>query len=281
MTDKRLHAPARAFALFLPVLLPAVLWVLCGLCPRPSAAFTGTDIPVPPGLAADPAAGPDAAGAAFVGIPYRQDGTIDEQGRFTLFARPELRFAGPGLNCSGLVLGISRFLLGRNISLKDAARDRLGDSGPGAPAGADWDFGWDLILNISQGTPRTLLLPGFRIADPQAGSGNAPRGFIINETGSLPELCGRMRRGFFYLVSFSVEGHRRGYGLQHYHVGLILPSATGEAWFYQTSGKRGRSVRWDLNSEDGRATFRRAFADTGNRRKMMLVLEVDLPHKAS
>jgi hypothetical protein len=280
MTKKRLHAPACASVLPLLLLSLSVLWTLFGLCPRPVAGFTGMEVPVPPGLAPALPVGPDAAAAVFVGIPYRQDGTIDEHGRFTLFARPELRFAGPGLNCSGLVLGISRFLLGRNISLKDAARDRLGDSGPGAPAGEDWDFGWDLILNISQGTPRTLLLPGFRIADPEAGSGNAPRGFIIHETGSLPELCGRMRRGFFYLVSFSVEGHRRGYGLQHYHVGIILPSATGEAWFYQTSGKRGRSVRWNLNSEDGRAAFRRAFADTDNKRKMMLVLEVDLPHRA-
>jgi hypothetical protein len=276
MNAVRLRAPLCALPLSL-----FVLWAFLALCFRPERILADTAVPVPPGLTSDPTAGPDAAAAAFVGIPYRQDGAIDEQGRFTLFARPDLRFAGPGLNCSGLVLGMARFLLGRNITLADAARDRLGDSGPGASAGQDWDFGWDLVLNISQGTPRTLLLPGFRIADPEAGSGEAPRGFVIRETSSLPELCGRMRRGFFYLVSFSVEGHRRGYGLQHYHVGLILPSATGEAWFYQTSGKRGRSARWDLNSEDGRAAFRRAFADTGDRRKMMLVLEVDLPHRAS
>jgi hypothetical protein len=265
------------------VRVPALflLWALFASDFRPVPAFAADDVPVPPGLPTDTAADTDAAAAAFVGVPFRQDGAIDENGRFTLFSRPELRFAGPGLNCSGLVLGISRFLLDRNISLKDAARDRLGDSGPNAPDGRDWDFGWDLILNISQGTPRTLLLPGFRIADPEAGSGRTPRGFAVNEESSLPELCGRMRRGFFYLVSFSVEGHRRGYGLQHYHVGLILPSAKGEAWFYQTSGKRGRAARWNLNSEDGRAAFRRAFADTGGRRKMMFVLEVDLPHRAS
>ncbi|MDR1946311.1 MAG: hypothetical protein LBQ51_04000 [Desulfovibrio sp.] len=257
-----------------------LLQVLAALCFWPAPADAGMDVvPVPPGLKMDLSAGPDAAAAAFVGIPYRPDGAIDEKGRFTLFARPELSFSGPGLNCSGLVLGISRFLLGRNISLEDAARDRLGDSGPNAPEGEDWDFGRDLILNISQGTPRTLLLPGFRIADPDIGSGAAPRGFDIHEESSLPELSGRMRRGFFYLVSFSVEGHRRGYGLQHYHVGLILPSAKGEAWFYQTSGRRGSSVRWDLNSEHGRAAFRRAFANTGNKRKMMLVVEADLPNR--
>ncbi|MDR1489949.1 MAG: hypothetical protein LBS65_05620 [Desulfovibrio sp.] len=216
-----------------------------------------------------------AAALPFLGIPYRQDGAVDENGFFTLFASPKRRFSSPGLNCSGLVLGISRSLLRKNLTLGEAARDRLGDSGPGAKRGEDWDFGWDLVLNISEGEPRALLLPGGLSADPAAGDGLSPRGIDIHKKGELEELCGRLHPGFFYLVSLSAEG--RGPGLAHYHVGLILPDAGGRVWLYQTTGKGKISGRRDLCGATGRDAFRRSFANTGGKRKMMLVIEVALP----
>ncbi|MDR3177208.1 MAG: hypothetical protein LBU06_11855 [Desulfovibrio sp.] len=235
-------------------------------------------LPLPAGLDALREAGDaQAAARAFLGIPYRRDGAVDENGFFTLFAAPGRRFSSPGLNCSGLVLGISRFLLRKNITLGEAARDRLGDSGPGAKLGEDWDFGWDLILNVSEGQPRALLLPGGLRADPAAGDGLSPRGFDIHEKGGLEELCGRLRPGFFYLVSLSAEGRRAGQSLSHYHVGLILPDAGGRAWLYQTTGRGKTSGRRDLCGPAGLDAFRRSFANTGVKRKMLLVLEVALP----
>jgi hypothetical protein len=233
--------------------------------------------PPPAGLDALRGSGDaQAAAGAFLGIPYRRDGTVDENGFFTLFASPARRFSSPGLNCSGLVLGISRFLLHKNLTLGEAARDRLGDSGSGAKLGEDWDFGWDLILNISEGEARALLLPGGLRADPAAGSGLSPRGIDIHGKGELEELCARLRPGFFYLVSLSVEGRGAVRGLSHYHVGLILPDAGGRAWLYQTTGRGKTSGRRDLCGDAGRGAFRRSFANTG-KRKMMLVLEVALP----
>lgn len=251
---------------------------LCPLCPLYREAYAA-DVPVPSGLFPGnrQPAETDALMQAFLGLPYRADGAIDASGAYTLFADPAQRFSTPGLNCSGLVLETARFLLGRNITLAEATRDRLGDSGPGAPMGEDWDFGWDLILNVSEGFPRRFLLPGNKTADPDSASGTTFRGYDIQSGSTWRELPGRLRPGHFYLVSLSAEGRRKGYGLQHYHVGCIYVGASGEAWFYQTTGKGGGVNRRDLKSPAGQASFKRAFANTGNNRKMLLVLETDLP----
>ena len=95
----------------------------------------------------------------FLVIQYRQDGMVDDAGHWSQFAMPEKTFATPGLNCSGLLLEGARLLLERNISFKEAIKDRLGDSGKSAPLGEDWDFGWDLVMNISEEYKRTLILP--------------------------------------------------------------------------------------------------------------------------
>lgn len=220
---------------------------------------------------------PQAVPEAFLGLPYRVDGAINELGEYTLFAERSRRFSTPGLNCSGLVLGASRFLLGRNITLDEAVRDRNGDSGPGAPDGEDWDFGWDLILNLSEGFSRRFLLPGGAVAGPAGSSGFTYRGYDFHDEKTWRELPSRFLPGHLYLLSLNVEGHVKGYGLQHYHVGLVHVADTGEAWFYQTTGKGGKVNRRNLNSKQGQDSFRRSFANTGKTRKMVLVLEVDLP----
>ncbi|MDR0826576.1 MAG: hypothetical protein LBN33_01680 [Desulfovibrio sp.] len=254
-----------------------ILLCLGLFCPPAQA-----DAPPPPqGLGKlAKATDPHTVAESFLGIPYRVDGAIDDQGFFTLFADPARRFSSPGLNCSGLVLGMSRFLLQKNIPLQGVLRDRLGDSGPGAKLGEDWDFGWDLVMNISEGIPRTLLLPDFAVADPVAGSGIGPRGYDIHKPGSLEELGRRLRPGFLYLVSMSVEGRREGYPLSHYHVGLILVNGKGQAWFYQTTGRGGAANRRDLKSAAGRESFRKSFANGGDNRRMLLVVEVDLPARS-
>lgn len=240
------------------------------------AAAAHAATPVPPGVFFA-GSGPDDVCAAFLDIPYRTDGTVDETGAYTTFADRSRRFSTPGLNCSGLVLGMSRFLLGRNITLDEAVRDRHGDSGPGAPGGEDWDFGWDLIMNISEGLPRRWLLPGMKVAGTEGSTGSTHPGYVIQSDATWRELPGRFHPGRLYLLSLTDHGRLKGYGLQHYHVGLVLVASGGEAWFYQTTGKGAVANRRDLKSMNGVKSFRRSFADNGKTKKTVLVLEVDLP----
>ena len=215
--------------------------------------------------------------ALFLGIPYRIDGAIDEQGRYTLFAVQDQLFAEPGLNCSGFVLQASRQLLRKNIPLDVATRDRLRDSGPDAAMGHDWDFGWDLVMNISEGVERSLLLPGGILADPAAGSGLDPLGFDLHAPETWQELPDRIRPNHLYLVSFSRPTKQRGYSLQHYHVGLFIRTSEKDWYIYHTSRQRGRVGRDNLGNEQGRARFLRSFANTGDHRKHIFVIEVPLP----
>ncbi len=100
------------------------------------------------------AAAPSVAVAPLLGTPYRDDGVDDPAGRHTLFADQAKTFPDRGLNCSGFVVTASRGILGRPLPLDAMRRDRKGDSGPGAAAGEDWDFGYDLLLNVTDGLPR-------------------------------------------------------------------------------------------------------------------------------
>ncbi|MDL2316217.1 hypothetical protein LJC59_03965 [Desulfovibrio sp. OttesenSCG-928-A18] len=263
----------------------AVLLLFFFVVPAALAAASGENTLMVNGIAAPKAlfASGQAPGkvsedilAAMLGIPYRIDGAVNEQGQFTLFADQKQRFSSPGLNCSGFVLEASRLLLGHNFSLDAVMRDRLGDSGPGAPDGQDWDFGWDLIMNISEPFARNMLLPGHASMDPAASTGFGPRGFDTNDPATWEELPGRLRPGFLYLASFSAESRRKGYTLQHYHVGLIHVDARGRAWYYHTTGKNSKSNRQDLNSPQGRAAFQKAFSPSKGKRKYMCIIELPL-----
>ncbi len=248
-----------------------------------AAGFTGLVLVVMLGTGVCRAADvltPEARLAPLLGIPYRQDGALDEHGVYTLFARPEKRFTSPGLNCSGFVLAAARRLLGKPYPLAEAGRDRLGDSGEQAPLGRDWDFGWDLIMNLSEGFERRLLLPasgGRESLDPALASGNGPRGFPLTAAATWTELERRVRPGFVYLLSFNKTTGKKAAPLLHYHVGLLLRSATGELLLFQTTSQSGKSSCRNLSDPAERQRFRKAFADRGGREKKLLVLEVRLP----
>lgn len=266
-----------------PFPLPRLFFFLLCLAvllavPYPPAQAS-EDIPLPEGLSRvlNQDSTPDQIVSAFQGIPYRVDGALNEYGQYSLFADQTKLFNTPGLNCSGLVLGVSRLLLHKNITLDEAVKDRLGDSGPDSPHGEDWDFGWDLIMNISEGFPRALLLPGGKAMDPAESSGFSPRGFDIQHQDTWRELPDRLVPGYLYLVSLTAEGRRKGYGLQHYHVGFIHVDSAGRAWFCQTTSKGRVSNRRDLKSPAGMASFQRSFVGSGATRKMLLILAVTLP----
>jgi hypothetical protein len=252
----------------LPVLVLLLLLspILAGNLPLPAGPA------IPPG----PEDSPGSILRAFTGIPYRTDGVIDEEGRYVLFARPEVRQKSPGLNCSGYVLAVSRFLFKRNISLAEAGLDRLRDSGPGSPCGQDWDLGRDLILNLSEGLSRTFLLPGNAFLSVEEATSLSPRGFDLHAPATWPELFSRLRPGHVYLLSFNKEV-AGGTQLRHYHVAILSVDDAGDVWIHQTTGAAGASYGRNLSDPKNLAVFLRGFANTGKTRKYILVLEVRLP----
>lgn len=204
----------------------------------------------------------------LLGIPYQADGVEDAQGRFVLFSAPNQPLARPGLNCSGFLVAASRRLLGFRGSPETAARDRGNDSGNGASLGQDWDFGLDLILNLSEGHPRRQLFPeGLRSLPAPLSPRN--RGFPFGTTSLWDALTPRLSTRAVYLASLSwVKAGR----LAHHHVAVILKDNQGRSWFYHTL-PRGRVHRLSLDTSKGRARLQQMFGST----QRMFLLEVDPP----
>lgn len=178
----------------------------------------------------------------LLGIPYVDDAGLDERGRWTLFAHPDQMLDQPGLNCSGFLVAASRRLLGFSGTLAQASQDRLGDSGPTAEDGLDWDFGWDLVLNLSEGHPRCWILPTGDHPAPSP-SARSLRGFSIHDRDAWSQLSARWRSDRVYLVAFQRGSGRR---LRYHHVGLLLKTSPDTLAFYQTL-PRGRVHRLNLN----------------------------------
>jgi len=258
------------------LVLAAFLTLVCNAIPVSAQNKTSIS-PLPSNLKpALDAKTPEGILAVFLGIGFRVDGTTDEHGKYTLFSKPENLFKEPGLNCSGFILAASRLLFGKNIPLSAATRDRLGDSGAGAALGRDWDFGWDLILNVSEGLERKLLLPGGMVADPAAGSGLAPLGFDLHSPETWRELPGRIRPNHVYLVGFNRRTAQRGYSLLHYHVGIIIRTSENNWYLYHSIKKRG-VVRENLGNEQNRTRFLNTNANVGSTSKHMFIIEAPLP----
>jgi hypothetical protein len=248
------------------------LWAL--LVCVPSAA-SAQPPPIPAGLAAKgltTAATPSAIADAFLGIPYRNDGTLDEQGRYTLFERPDQLFPTPGLNCSGLVVSLSRFLLARDITLPEAVRDRLGDSGEDAPLGKDWDFGWDLIWNVaSLCTEPTVLMPRSATATRQGADGARQRGFALSDKAAWADVLARMRPGTMILASVSKIAAS---GPRHHHVAVILPLGNGRVRLIHATPRSGTHAL-EIGRPDGLDAFIGEM-ERGGTKKMILLLETSL-----
>lgn len=246
-------------------------------------------------LAAGPAFG-SAAGSvdSLLGIPYRTDGVRDQAGRWTLFEHPERSFPTPGLNCSGLVYASWSMLVPTAVPVALAGRDRLGDSGPGAAMGQDWDYGFDLILNLSEGLPRRWLLPQPRaVRDSGAvlDSGLNPRGFPLTSREDWRAALANLPPGHACLVSFirtvqpgrtgpikgggqiGPNGRHTGDTPLHYHVGVILPDAVGGRWLYQATPRSG-VFKMNLAAPEGMDRFLTMF---GVRDRQVLLLDVTLP----
>ncbi|MBI4961920.1 MAG: hypothetical protein HY913_01450 [Desulfomonile tiedjei] len=211
-----------------------------------------------------------------LGIPYRDDGALDGEGHFTTFADPDKFFETPGLNCSGLVVSACRFLLDKNWTLEQVTRDRQGNSGPGSALGKDWDFGWDLVMNLTEGRSRKVIMPDGRAYSVENFDGTTLVGFDLNDMQAWQRVMAQMKPGRAYLGSISKPTKKKGYKLLHYHVVLMLPDGKGGVWLYHAT-HRSNVHRMNLNSPQGMNRLMSQFRGDRDDSKKILVVEAVLP----
>lgn len=211
-----------------------------------------------------------------VGIPYRDDGALDDKGIFTTFDNTNRRFDTPGLNCSGLVVSVSRFLYNKNWSLTDVTRDRQNNSGPGSLLGKDWDFGYDLILNLTDAYNPKVIMPDNRSHDLKNNDGVSLRGFELDDSKAWRQVISKMKPGKIYFGSISKSTAQRGYKLLHYHVVLMIPDEKGAIWLYHAT-RRSNVHKMNINSAQGLNRFLSQFKGPRDDDKHILVIEADLP----
>jgi hypothetical protein len=211
-----------------------------------------------------------------MGIPYRDDGTLDSQGHFTTFDRSDRFFETPGLNCSGLVVSVSRFLFDKNWSLEEVTRDRQGNSGANSPLGKDWDFGWDLIFNLTEGKPRRIIMPEQGNYSIEGSDGVNLRGFDLHDSAAWQKVLPQMQAGRMYLGSISRPAPERGYRVLHYHVVLMLPDGKGGVWLYHAT-RRSNVHRMNISTSQGMSRFMSQFGGSRSNAKKILIVEAALP----
>ncbi len=217
---------------------------------------------------------------AHVGIPYRDDGALDSKGRFTTFEDPGRLFNTPGLNCSGLVVSVCRFLFDKNWTLEQVMKDPQGNSGATSSLGKDWDFGWDLILNLTEGYSPRPVMPDGRSHTVADVDGLNSRGFDLHDRNAWRKVLGQMRSGCVYLGSISKLTRKPGYRVLHYHVVLMLPDSKGGVWLYHAT-RRSNVHRMDMNTQKGMSRFMSEFTGARDDGKRMIILEARLPQLTS
>jgi hypothetical protein len=213
---------------------------------------------------------------SFLRIPYRTDGAVSDDGRWTTWMNSENTLKSPGFNCSGFVLEAVRFILNRNISLAEASFDRDSDSGPDSPLGLDWDFGLDLLLNLSKVKTEDLLPrpEGEKLTKNQA---DLPLGWGLDIHG--PDFEGflkELKAPNIYLFAISKPDRRFKAGLSYYHVGILHADQQGALWLYQSTAKAGVH-RLNIATPEGLRLIRRYFPPVkGTERRMIAArLETD------
>jgi cell wall-associated NlpC family hydrolase len=212
---------------------------------------------------------------AFLGIPYRQDGAVADDGRHTLWASPGRVFPAPGLNCSGFMAAAARFLLGVNFPLDAARRDLLSDSGKGAPLGEDWDFGLDAALSLA-GPGGTLFPWGGEYARIEGPDG-LPVG-LGTDVGSreFPEALAGLAPGRLYFFAVSKPDRRFAGGLSYYHNGIAVAREGGGIRLYHATGRAGVH-RMELGSPAGVASFRKYYPPARGGRRRVVFVEASPP----
>lgn len=231
-------------------------------------------IPGPEGMVSVPSCGstPLEIFRDFSGIPYRNDGAVNQDGQYTLFADRSMRFAEPGLNCSGFTVAASRFILGRNFSLDQVTLDRNGDSGPDAELGEDWDFGFDLIMNLSDGRERKVMLPFGKEADMSSPDGMSLRGFTLHDRAAWDDVLSKMKKDRLYLFSLSKPVNFKNYKMIHHHVGLMAKDGAGKVYLCHATRKGGVNMV-EMTADDGIWSFLSVRPEDKLGDRMILIVE--------
>lgn len=209
----------------------------------------------------------------LLGTAYREDGAQDFAGNYVTFSSPTTTFKTPGLNCSGFVLSACRLLFKQNITIQAVIQDRLKDSGSRSRQGKDWDFGWDLIFNLTEGHPRRIMtISGYQ---PFVGSGNTLKGFALNDREAWRHLIPRIKSQHLYLATISKHVPQKKSQRIYYHVALMVRDHK-RVWFYHAT-KNNHTHRLNLSSERGLALLQGQFyASPRPTSKHILIVEVSL-----
>lgn len=215
--------------------------------------------------------------ADLLGTPYRTDGTLNTMGQFTTFANPTKYFKSPGLNCSGLVLEIARRYLKSKISITDSKIDIENDSGKDSHQGEDWDFGLDLIRNISKYGESDILTHSHH--SKKSGilfDGN--RGFQLHTRANWEYILSRIKPGWLYLLSINKPLHKKGYDLLHYHVGVMQKNELSKKVFYYHTTRLGKTHKIEVSHRRGMQLFQKQFAQSPYAAKYVYLIGVK-PHQ--
>ncbi|MDR2405789.1 MAG: hypothetical protein LBE27_05405 [Deltaproteobacteria bacterium] len=198
----------------------------------------------------------------FLGLPYRVDGTVSDEGYWTLWAQTERHFKTPGLNCSGFLISAARLLLRENFPLSMAKNDFFRDSGPSSPWGEDWDFGLDVALNLAGwNSPMLPAVTGPTLITNEYGR-KTGLGVNIHSPDFQP-LIESLKPNSIYFFAISKPDRRFASGLSYYHNGLVLVKENSANMYHAT--RRAGVHRLDLKNPKSLASFRANFPQVKNK----------------
>jgi hypothetical protein len=184
-------------------------------------------------------------------LRFRDDGAIDEEGRYVFIEDLRPQDNPGGLNCSGFVKwvgdGMLRPITGKRLTippLKAPVTSRT-SSLASNPAYRDFHFGLDWTRNLALEAARTLRSPGFAALEnvevrketfasliDRTGGSTAIRsypGFLLDAGFSIEGLRPLLytlaidEPGYIYLVSANKERGPAPPQRQHYHVAVLIP----------------------------------------------------------
>jgi len=171
---------------------------------------------------------------AFVGMRYVHDAVLDDKGNTVTFNRPDQVLEMSGLNCSGLVVSAARVFFNQNFKVQEVIKDYNQNSGPTAALGHDWDFGWDLLYNLSQNRKRFVFNENLNRINPEKVQVENFRGFKITDKTKWQKLFSQLKKEAVYLVVFNGLNTRKENILQYFHVGFMLKTSE-DILFYSAS----------------------------------------------